>query len=152
MGCSLRYACPMSLPNYSWKRSSATMEYWQNFSPTEELIFFLSWCTKSIHSDGIHKVSTTVYHPQNDGLIECFHRTLTSMLSTTTQPGGLDWDDRFPSVLFAHCCSEQESIRDSPFFMVWFSFLHGVGVTLSPGSPIFSLACIEKDRGAWGQG
>ena len=30
---------------------------------------------------GIHKVSTTAYHPQTDGLVERFHRTLTDMLS-----------------------------------------------------------------------
>ena len=51
---------------------------------------------------GIHKVSTTVYHPQTDGLVERFHRTLTAMLSKTTVPGGLDWDDRIPYVLFAY--------------------------------------------------
>ena len=39
---------------------------------------------------GFHKVSTTAYHPQTDGLAEKFHRTLTSMLSKTTAPGGLD--------------------------------------------------------------
>ena len=58
---------------------------------------------------GIHKVSTTVYHPQTDGLVERFHRTLTSMLSKTTVPGGLDWDDQIPYVLFAYHCSVQES-------------------------------------------
>ena len=68
---------------------------------------------------GIHKVSTTAYHPQTDGLVERFHRTLTSMLSKTTPPGGFDWDDRLPYVLFAYRCSEQESIRESPFFMVY---------------------------------
>ena len=68
---------------------------------------------------GIHKTSTTAYHPQTDGLVERFHRILTSMLSKTTQPGGVDWDDRLPYVLFSYRCSEQESIRESPFFMVY---------------------------------
>lgn len=39
---------------------------------------------------GIHKVSTMAYHLQKDGLVERFHRTLTSMLAKTTQPGGSD--------------------------------------------------------------
>ena len=68
---------------------------------------------------GIHKVSTTAYHPQIDGLVERFHRTLTSILSKTTQSGGMDWDERLPYVLYAYCCSEQESIRESPFFNVY---------------------------------
>ena len=65
---------------------------------------------------GIHKVSTTAYHPQTDGLVERFHCTLTSMLSKTT---GLDWDDRIPYVLFAYRCSVQESTGESPFFMLY---------------------------------
>ena len=68
---------------------------------------------------GIHKVSTTAYHPQTDGLVERFHRTLTAMLSKTSQPGGSDWDERLPFVLFAYRCCEQESTRESPFFMLY---------------------------------
>ena len=30
---------------------------------------------------GIHKLNTTAYHPQTDGLVERFHRTLTDMLA-----------------------------------------------------------------------
>jgi transposase InsO family protein len=84
-------------------------------------VAFLSKLLHEIYSHmGIHKVSTTAYHPQTDGLVERFHRTLTSMLSKTTQPGGLEWDDRLPYVLFAYRCTEQESIRwESPFFMVY---------------------------------
>ena len=66
-----------------------------------------------------HKVSTTAYHPQTDGLVERFHRTLTSMLAKSTQPGGLDWDDRLPYVFFAYRCSEQGSTHESPFFMLY---------------------------------
>ena len=68
---------------------------------------------------GICKVSTTAYHPQTDGLVERFHRTLTSMLAKTTQPGESDWDDRLPYVLFAYRCSKQASTRESPFFMLY---------------------------------
>ena len=68
---------------------------------------------------GIHKVSTTAYHPQTDRLVERFHRTLTAMLSKTTAPGGLDWDDRIPYVLFAYRCIVQESTGESPFFTLY---------------------------------
>ena len=68
---------------------------------------------------GIHKVSTTAYHPQTDGLVERFHRTLLAMISKTAQPGGCDWDDRLPYVLFAYRCSEQGSTLESPFFMLY---------------------------------
>ena len=68
---------------------------------------------------GIHKVSTTAYHLQTDGLVERFHRTLTAILSKTSQPGGSDWDERLPFVLFAYRCCEQESTHESPFFMLY---------------------------------
>lgn len=63
---------------------------------------------------GIHKVSTTAYHQQTDALVERFHRTLLTMISKTAQPGGSDWDDRLPYVLFAYRCCEQGSTLESP--------------------------------------
>ena len=68
---------------------------------------------------GIHKVSTTAYHPQTDGLVERFHCTLTSMLAKTTTPGSLDWDERLPFVLFSYRCSVQQSTGESPFFLLY---------------------------------
>ena len=37
---------------------------------------------------GIKKVNTTAYHPQTDGLVERFNRTLTGMLAKTSEKGG----------------------------------------------------------------
>ena len=68
---------------------------------------------------GIYKVYTTAYHPQTDGLVERFHRTLTSMLAKTTCAGGLDWDERLPFVLFSYRCSVQQSTGESPFFLMY---------------------------------
>ena len=42
---------------------------------------------------GIHKANTTPYHPQTDGLVERFNRTLLAMLSKTVESGGRDWTD-----------------------------------------------------------
>ena len=39
---------------------------------------------------GMKKVNTTAYHPQTDGLVERFNRTLTDMLAKTTDKGGQD--------------------------------------------------------------
>ena len=41
---------------------------------------------------GIKKVNTTAYHPQTDGLVERFDRTLISMLAKTVQKQGRDWE------------------------------------------------------------
>ena len=68
---------------------------------------------------GFHKINTTAYHPQTDGLVERFNRTLTSMLAKTVQRGGRDWDQRIPYVLFAYRASLQKSTQESPFFMLY---------------------------------
>ena len=64
---------------------------------------------------GMHKVSTTAYHPQTDGLVGGFNRTLTDMLAKTVDKSGRDWDRHLPHVLFAYRVSPQESTQESPF-------------------------------------
>ena len=45
---------------------------------------------------GICKTNITVYHPQTDGLIERFHRTLINMLAKNVLQGDKDWDQHLP--------------------------------------------------------
>ena len=81
---------------------------------------FLSGLMKEVETLlGFHKVNTTAYHPQTDGLVERFHRTLTAMLAKTVQSGGRDWDHQLPYVLFAYRASLQESTQESPFFLLY---------------------------------
>ncbi len=68
---------------------------------------------------GLHQVNTTAYHPQTDGLVERFNRTLTAMLAKTTERGGRDWDKHLPFVLFAYRATQQQSTQESPFFLVY---------------------------------
>ena len=50
----------------------------------------------------IHKLNKTAYHPQTDGLVECFNQTLTDMLAKKVKANGRDWDQHLPFVLFAY--------------------------------------------------
>ena len=68
---------------------------------------------------GTEKVNTSSYHPQTDGLVERFNRTLTAMLAKTVEKDGRDWDHRLPYVLFAYRTSLQESTRESPFHLLY---------------------------------
>ena len=52
---------------------------------------------------GLKKVNTTAYHPQGDGLVERFNRTLIDMLAKTVHRTGKDWDECLPYLLFAYC-------------------------------------------------
>ena len=61
---------------------------------------------------GIKKINTSGYHPQTDGLIERFNRTLITK-------HGRDWDTRLPYLLFAYRVTVQESTRESPFYLLY---------------------------------
>ena len=68
---------------------------------------------------GTHKVNTTAYHPQGDGLVERMNRSLLNMLSKSAESNGNDWDERLPFILFAYRASIQESTKESPFFLLY---------------------------------
>ena len=67
----------------------------------------------------IHKVNTSNYHPQTDGLVERFNSTLCQSLSMYVSKTQKDWDDFIPLVLFAHRTSVLEAIGDSPFYVLY---------------------------------
>ena len=82
---------------------------------------FLSTLLQEVrHLLGVHKVNTTVYHSQTDGLVERFNCTLIEMLFKKVESSGRDWDDHLPFVLFAYRASPQESTGVLPFYL-----LHG---------------------------
>ena len=81
---------------------------------------FLSRLIEEIYSTmGIHKVNTTAYHPQADGLAEHFNRTLIEMLSKTTDSGEQDWYLKLRFILFAYRATPQASTGESPFFLLY---------------------------------
>lgn len=45
---------------------------------------------------GMDKTRTTPYHPQADGQVERFNRTLAAMLVAVVAPDQSDWDVHFP--------------------------------------------------------
>ena len=82
-----------------------TREFFFKFSPPEQL-----------HSDqgrqfesqiiaevskllGIHKTS---YHPQSDGLVERFNRTLLNIMATTAENYSFDWEDHLRHLCLAY--------------------------------------------------
>ena len=102
-----------------------TNEYFLRFSPPEQL-----------HSDqgrqfeaevleeickllGIRKTRTTAYHPQSDGLVERFNRTLLSMLSTMVGKHHDLWEEHVRSVCMAYNTSIQSTTGYSPFYLMF---------------------------------
>ena len=86
------------------------------------------------HLLGINKRQTTAYHPQCDGLVERFNRTLTQMLSMVIDTDNTDWDRMLPLVLFAYNTSRHTATHFTPF-----ELLYGrqakLPVELSTGAP-----------------
>lgn len=67
----------------------------------------------------VKKVNTSGYHPQTDGLVERFHQTLIQMLSLYVEKHGRDWDHYLSYLLYAYHISTQESVHNSPFFLLY---------------------------------
>ena len=66
---------------------------------------------------GIHKSRTTAYHPQGNGQVENFNKSLKAMLTATVEAEGRDWDRKLPSALMAFRASTQVSTGETPFLM-----------------------------------
>ena len=102
-----------------------TTEFFLRFSPPEQL-----------HSDqgrqfesevlaevckllGVKKSRTTPYHPQSDGLVERFNRTLLSMLATSVDRHQEKWEDHVRSACMAYNTSQHPTTGYSPFYLMF---------------------------------
>ena len=67
----------------------------------------------------IEKSRTTAYHPQCDGLVERFNRTLKHMLATSLKDHPFDWEDRLRKVCMAYNTSVHVSTGYTPFYLMF---------------------------------
>lgn len=67
---------------------------------------------------GMEKTRTTALHPQSDGMIERFNKTVGNMLATLVSKDQRDWDEILPMTMMAYRSADQESTSYSPNLMM----------------------------------
>ena len=65
------------------------------------------------------KTRTTPYHPQGDGLVERFNRTLLDMLATTCKANPIDWESYVRPVCYAYNTSVHISTKYTPHYLMF---------------------------------
>ena len=102
---------------------------------TDELFFHFS-PPEQLHSDqgrqfestvtaemckllGIAKTRTTPYHPQCDGLVEHFNRTLLAMLATAVQERLFKWEEYLRRLCMAYNTSIHPTTGYTPFYLMF---------------------------------
>ena len=73
---------------------------------------------QTLDAFGVRKSRTTAYHPQGDGMVERFNRTLLQMLRSYTSQRS-DWEQYLPLVLFAYRSATHPSTGFSPFELMF---------------------------------
>ena len=68
---------------------------------------------------GIEKLNTTAYHPQCNGLVAIFNRTLKTMLRKCAVKFGAQWDKYLHGVLWAYRNTPHESTQEKPSFLLF---------------------------------
>eukprot|EP00731_Ephydatia_muelleri_P019467 Em0012g292a len=81
--------------------------------------FELSLIKEIYRMIGIVKTRTTPYHPQSDGMMERFNRTLLSMLRMAAMDDETNWDLRIQCLMLAYRTSIHEATKHTPFSLMF---------------------------------
>ena len=74
---------------------------------------------QTLNAFGIRKSRKTAYHPEGDGMVERFNRTLLQLLRTYAETHDDEWEHYLPFVLFAYHTAVHSSTGVSPFALMF---------------------------------
>lgn len=89
----------------------------------------------------IKPICTSVYHPQTDGFVEWFNKTLKTMLQKVISKDGKDWDLLLPYLMFAVREVPQSSTGFSLFELLYGRQTRGI---LDMAKETWEAICEEK--------
>lgn len=101
-----------------------TDEFFFRFSPPEQLHsdqgrnFESAVIAEMCKLLAIKKSRTTAYHPQSDGLVERFNRTLLSMIATAASERPFHWEDHLRALCMAYNSSVHPTTGFTPFYLM----------------------------------
>lgn len=67
----------------------------------------------------IHKVRTTPYHPQTDGVVERFNHQIAEHISHYVNSDHTNWDEYLPYALYAHRTAVHSILQQTPFSLLY---------------------------------
>ena len=73
---------------------------------------------QTLHAFGVQKSHTSPYHPQGDGMVERFNRTLLQLLRTYVKSQE-EWEMYIPYVLYAYRTSQYTATKASPYLLLY---------------------------------
>ncbi|KAK2919619.1 hypothetical protein Q8A73_001823 [Channa argus] len=109
-----RTRLPPQLPSDWWRTCSPGLGYRRNCTATRGKNFESRLFAEVCQRLGVRKTRTTPLHPQSDGLVERFNRTLATQLAILTSRHQKDWDQHLPLVPWAYRTAVQESSQCTP--------------------------------------
>ncbi|XP_035664608.1 uncharacterized protein LOC118408091, partial [Branchiostoma floridae] len=117
-----RYPEAIPLPSTEAERvANALVAFFSRVGIPEELLtdqganFMSTVITQLCEQLGIHKLRTSPYHPQTNGVCERFNGTLKAMLRKLVSDDAKDWDEYLPHICFAYRETPCSSTGFSPF-------------------------------------
>jgi transposase InsO family protein len=122
-----RYTEAYAIPNQeaSTVANKLVDEFFFRFSPPEQLHsdqgrnFESTIIAEVCKLLGVKKSRTTPYHPQSDGLVERFNRTLLDMLATAVRDRPFEWEMHLRRLCLAYNTSIHPTTGFSPFYLMY---------------------------------